>query len=122
MSRQERLIVERIDRANEAPAAQAKRSARAMFIRMRARQIVTGALSEFEEPVEKIAILRALLDIIGEKLWPLTTRVDAATAFNAVAADICAVFRLDRGIKNARAEQAFAKLTAAANDRGGADD
>lgn len=117
MSRQERIMVERIDKAREGPAAKARRNARSMFIVMRARQVITGLLAEFDEPGEKVSILRAVLDIVGEKLWPLTNRVDAATAFNSVAADICAVFRLPRALKNAAAEQAWSKATAA-NDRG----
>jgi hypothetical protein len=87
-----------------------------MFLRMQARRTVGAMLADIEDPAEQAAILKDALDIIGEKLWPLTGRVDAATSFNSVATDICAVFRLPRAIKNAAAEQAFAKLQRPANE------
>jgi len=117
MSRQERILVERIDRAREAPAAKAQRTQRAMFLRIEARKTVRGLVMQIECPNERAAILGDLIDIAAEFRWPIIGRVETATSLNKVAADVCAVFRLPRAIKNAAAQQAFAKLTAAANDR-----
>lgn len=122
MSRQERIIVDRIDRAREAPAAKAKRTRRAMYLRMEARKAVTAILAGLECPRERAAILGYLIDVAAEYRWPIIGRVETATGLNSVAADVCAVFRLPRAIKSAAAEQAFAKLTKAANDRGAADE
>lgn len=117
MSSREQYLVERIDRAKEAPAAKAERSRREMYLRMQARRTVRDMLADLD-PQEQAIILRDTLDMVGEQLHPIIGRVEAATSFNAVAADICAIFRLPRAIKNAAAEHAFAKLTKAANDRG----
>lgn len=117
MSRQERIMVERIDRAREAPAEKAKRTQRATYLRMEARRTVTAMLTSIEDPAERAAILGDLIDIAAEHRWPILGRVETATALNSVAADVCAVFRLPRAIKNAAAEQAWSKATAA-NDRG----
>ena len=110
----ENYLVERLDRSREAPAAKAMRTRRAMFLRMQARRAVDAMLRELEAD-EQAIILRDALDVIGERLHPTIGRVEAATAFNAVAADICAHLKLPRAIAIARAEQVFAR---AANDRG----
>lgn len=118
MSGREDYLHRQIDRKRQSACSKQARTARALFIRMRARQAITALLAEFEGRDEKVSILRAVLDMVGEMLWPLTNRVDAATAFNSVAADICAVFRLPRAIKNAAAEHAWARATTA-NDEAG---
>lgn len=118
MSGRENYLVERIDRAREAPAARDQRTRRAMFLRMQARRTVSAMLEGIECPIERGIILGDLIDVAAEHRHPLIGRVETATGLNAVAADVCAIFRLPRAIKNASAEQAFAKLTAAANDRG----
>ncbi|CAN7171544.1 hypothetical protein [Brevundimonas sp. LjRoot202] len=115
MSR-ENYLVDRIDRRREAPKAKAERTARAMTIRMEARKLLTAA-NDYE-PDERAAFLGDVLDVVAEQLHPLIGRVEAATAFNSRAADICAAFKLGSAVKNAAAEQAFAKLTRAANDGG----
>lgn len=117
MSR-ENYLVEKIDRAREAPRAKAARTARAMFLRMEARKTISAMLADIEEPAERATILKDVLDMVGERLHPIMGRVEAATAFNSRAADICATFRLDRAVKHAAAEHAFARMTKAANDRG----
>lgn len=109
----------KIDRKREAPQAKAARAARATVLRLRAREHIAALMVEIETPEEQGQILRDLLDMVAERLHPITGRVEAATAFNARAADICATFRLDRAVKNAAAEHAFARMTKAANDRGG---
>lgn len=109
-------MVERIDRAKEAPGIKAERSRREMHLRMQARRTVTAMLADLE-PNERATILRDTLDMVGEQLHPLIGRVEAATSFNAVAADICAIYRLPRAIKNAAAEHAWSRATAA-NDGG----
>lgn len=112
-------IAERIDRAREAPGVKAARTQRAMYLRMQARRTITAMLDDINDPNERAAILKDSLDVIGEKLWPLTGRVDAATSFNSVATDICAVFRLSKAIKNAEAEQAWSKATRANDPEAG---
>jgi hypothetical protein len=121
MTRRENYMVEKIDRAREAPAIKAERQRRAMYLKAQARRAVTSILADIECADERAAILGDLIDVAAEYRWPILGRVETATALNSVAADVCAVFRLPRAIKNAAAEQAFAKLTRAANDRG-ADD
>lgn len=113
MNRQERIIVDRIDRAREAPAVKAKRTQRAMYLRMQARQAVTAMLAELDCPSERAAILGDLIDVAAERRWPIIGRVETATGLNSVAADVCAVFRLPRAGKNDVAERAWAKSTAA---------
>lgn len=110
----ENYLIDRIDRSKESPAAKAMRTRRAMFLRMQARRAVDAMLRELE-PDEQAIILRDALDVIGERLHPTIGLVEAATAFNAVAADICAHLKLPRAIAAARAEQLFTK---AANDGG----
>lgn len=117
MSQREDYLAARVDRKRERESAKQTRTARRLYIRMRARQAVTALVAEFDVRAEKVSILRAVLDIVGEMLWPLTNRVDAATAFNAVAADVCAIYRLPKAVKNAAAEHAWSRLTAA-NDGG----
>ena len=117
MSGRESYLVDRIDRSREAPAAKAVRIQRAMYLRMQARRTVSGLLADIECPIERGVILGDLIDVAAEHRHPLIGRVETATALNSVAADVCAVFRLPRAIKNAAAEQAFSRLTAA-NDGG----
>lgn len=117
MSPRENYLVERIDRAREAPKAKAERTQRAMYLRMKARRTVTSVLADIECPIERGVILGDLIDVAAELRHPLIGRVETATALNATAADVCAIFRLPRAIKNAAAEHAFARLTAA-NDGG----
>tara|TARA_R110002051_G_scaffold316556_3_gene396346 strand:+ start:1536 stop:1904 length:369 start_codon:yes stop_codon:yes gene_type:complete len=110
-------IAAKIDRAREAGPTKAARTARAMFLRMEARKTITAMLAEIEEPAERAAILKDVLDMVAENLHPLTGRVEAATAFNSRATDICATFKLGGAIKRAAAEHAFARMSAA-NDGG----
>lgn len=116
MSR-ENYIVEKIDRKREASVSKAARTARSMYLRMSARRTVRAALDDLPEPSDKAAWLGDLIDIAAEHRWPLIGRVETATGLNKVAADVCAIFRLDRATKNAAAEHAFGRLTAA-NDGG----
>jgi len=109
----ENYLVERIDRAREAPAARALRTRRDMYLCMQARRTVTGLLSDIDCPEERASVLGHLIDIAAEHRHPLIGRVETATGLNKVAADVCAIFRLPRAIKNAAAEHAFARLTAA---------
>lgn len=118
MSGRESYLVERIDRAKEHAGAKAARGARSLYLKMQARRTITALVSDIECPIERAAILGDLIDVAAELRHPLIGRVETATALNSTAADVCAVFRLERGIKSAAAEQAFAKLTKAANDRG----
>ena len=62
--------------------------------------------------------LLTLIDVAAEQRHPIIGRVETATGLNKVAADVCAIFRLDRAVKSAAAEHAFARMTKAANDRG----
>ena len=120
MNGKQEWIAQRIDRKREAPQAKAARAARATVLRLRARQHIAALMVEIETPEEQAQILRDVLDMVAEQLHPRMGRVEAATAFNARAADICVTFRLDRAVKNAAAEHAFARMTKAANDRGAA--
>lgn len=110
-------MVERIDRAREAPTAKAHRTQRAMYLKMLARRTIRDLVADIDCPDERAAILGDLIDIAAEYRWPLIGRVETATSLNSVAADVCAVFRLPRAIKNAAAEHAWSKATAA-NDGG----
>lgn len=118
MTRRETYLVERIDRSREAPAAKDQRTRRSMYLRMLARRTISVLLGDIECPEERAAILGDLIDVAAEYRHPLIGRVETATGLNKVAADVCAIFRLPRAIKSAAAEHAFARLTAAANDRG----
>jgi uncharacterized protein (DUF3084 family) len=104
-----------IDRRREAPATKAARSARAMFLRMQARRTVAEMITDLE-PNEQATILCDALDMVAEQLHPRIGRVEAATAFNSRAADICGPLKLSRAIASARAEQLFGPKPA--NDRG----
>lgn len=106
-------IAERIDRSKEAPAAKKQRSRRALYLKMQARRTVTDVLRDIDCPSERDAILGDLIEIAAEHRWPIIGRVETATRLDKVAADICAALRLPRAIKNAAAEHAFARLTAA---------
>lgn len=117
MSGRERYLVERIDRSKEHAQAKAQRGARSLYLKMQARRVVTALVADFECPIERAAILGDLIDIAAEQRWPLIGRVETATSLNSTAADVCAVFRLDRGIKNAAAEQAWSRAMVA-NDGG----
>ncbi len=118
MSQREKYLVERIDRSRENATNQQARSSRAMFLRMTARRTVRSLMQDVADPKEQAALLGDLIDIAAEFRWPLIGRVETATALNSVAADVCAIYRLPKAVKNAAAEQAFARLTAA-NDGGG---
>lgn len=119
MSGRESYLIERIDRSREASETKAARTQRAMYLRMQARRTVTGLLNDLPEPADRAAILGDLIDIAAEHRWPLIGRVETATGLNSVAADVCAVFRLPKAIKNAAAEQAWSKVTAANDEREG---
>ncbi|HYC66664.1 hypothetical protein [Brevundimonas sp.] len=108
MTAREQYLIERIDRSKEAPASKAARSARAMFLRMTARQTVKAMLTELD-PQERAAILCDTLDMVAENLHPIIGRVEAMTAFNSRAADIGGPLKLNRAVAAARAEQLFAK-------------
>lgn len=118
MTRRENYMVEKIDRAREAPAIKAERQRRAMYLKAQARRAVTSMLSDIQCPEERAAILGDAIQIAAEHRLALTGAVSTATGLNSLAAELCGVFRLPRAIKNAAAEQAFAKLTRADNDRG----
>lgn len=118
MSGRERYLVERIDRSKEHAQAKTQRGARSLYLKMQSRRVVTALVANFDCPIERAAILGDLIDVAAEYRWPLIGRVETATGLNKVAADVCAVFRLPRTIKDAAAEQAFAKLTAAASEGG----
>jgi hypothetical protein len=107
-------MAERIDRSREAPKVKADRTARAMYIRMEARKLITRAANDFDGK-ERAMLLCDVLDIVAEQLHPIIGRVEAATAFNSRATDICGPLKLNRAIAVARAEQLF---TRAANDEG----
>lgn len=109
----ENYLVDRIDRSREAPAAKALRVRRDMYLCMQARRTITALLADLSAPDEKAAVLGHLIDIAAEHRHPIIGRVETATGLNKVAADVCAIFRLDRAVKFARAEQLFA-----ANDEG----
>lgn len=117
MNAKESYLVERIDRSREAVETKTARTQRAMYLRMQARRTVTALLADLPELGDQAAILGDLIDIAAEHRWPLIGRVETATALNSVAADVCAVFRLPRAIKNAAAEQAWSKVTAANDER-----
>lgn len=117
MSGRENYLIERMDRRRECEDHKSARTQRAMYLRMQARRTVTTLLNDVPEPADQAAILGDLIDIAAEHRWPLIGRVETATGLNSVAADVCAVFRLPRAIKNAAAEQAWSKVTAA-NDGG----
>lgn len=119
MSGREDYLIERIDRGREHEGQKTARTRRAMYLRMQARRTITAVLGDLQEPAEKAAILGDLIDIAAEHRWPLIGRVETATALNSVAADVCAVFRLPKAIKNAAAEQAWSKVTAANDGEGG---
>jgi len=116
----ENYLVDRIDRRREAPASKAARSARAMFLRMTARQTITAMLADLE-PQERAAILCDTLDMVAEHLHPILGRVEAMTAFNSRATDIGGPLNVNRAVAAARAEQLFSKRPANedhANDGG----
>ena len=117
MSGREKYLVERIDRTRENVAGKQARSSRAMFLRMSARRSVKGLLHDITDPKEQAVLLGDLIDIAAEFRWPLIGRVETATALNSVAADVCAIYRLPKAVKNAAAEHAWSRLTAA-NDGG----
>lgn len=110
MNRAEDFHIEKLDRRREAPASKAARSARAMFLRMTARQTVKTMLADLE-PQERAAILCDTLDMVAEALWPIMGRVEAMTAFNSRATDIGGPLKLNAAIKNAAAHQAYDRLT-----------
>lgn len=115
MSR-EAYLIDRIDRRREAGATKQARTARSMFLRMKARRDVTASVAELPEE-DRSAYICDCLDVLAEHLHPLVGRVPAATAFNRVAADICVTIKLKRAVAGAEAERVFAKLKAA-NDGG----
>lgn len=117
MSQREKYLVERIDRSRENAISQQARSSRATFLRMTARRTVRSLMQDVTDPKEQAALLGDLIDIAAEFRWPLIGRVETATALNSVAADVCAIYRLPKAVKNAAAEHAWSRLTAA-NDGG----
>ena len=105
-------LANKIDRAKEQTTRAKVKPARAMQIRMEARMDLRRNLARYETPAEKAAYLENALDMIGESLWPILGRVEAATAFNSRAADICANLKVGNAVARARAEQLFAKRPA----------
>lgn len=103
----ENYLIGRIDAAKDL-ARPALKPQRAMYLRMQARLAFSRLLSEIECPMERAAFIENMLDVGAEHLHPLIGRVSAATRLNAISADVCAVFRLDRAISRARADQVFA--------------
>lgn len=117
MSKREDFLNARIDRSRESVEAKQARTSRATFLRMMARRIIKALMHDITDPKEQAEILGDVIDIAAEYRWPLIGRVETATALNVVAADVCAIYRLPKAVKNAAAEHAFARLTAA-NDGG----
>lgn len=99
----------KIDRAKEQTTRAKVKPARAMQIRMEARMDLRKNLARYDAPAERAAYLEDSLDMIGESLHPLLGRVEAATAFNKRATDVCAFLRVGNAVARARAEQLFAK-------------
>lgn len=120
MSKREKYLVDRIDRSRENVAAKQARTARTTFLRMMARRVIKALMHDINDPKEQAVILGDVIDIAAEYRWPLIGRVETASALNVVAGDVCAIYRLPKAVKNAAAEHAYARLTAA-ND-GGDDD
>lgn len=118
MSGREKYLVERIDRRREHVSVKQARTARIMFLRMQARRVIMSAANDIEDPDERAVLLRDMLDIIAEQMHPLTGKVEAATAFNRVASDLCVTFKLGRAVAAAEAERLFSKMKPA-NDEGG---
>lgn len=117
-SGRENYMAARIDRNADNMARRALKPARSMFLRMKARMDLKKAAAELDDPLELAEYLEHLADMIGERLHPLTGRVSAMSKFASVARDIGGALKLPRAMKAAAAEQAFVKLTKAANDRG----
>lgn len=117
MSGREKYLVERIDRRREHVSTKDARTARSLFLRMQARRVIISAANDIESPEERAVLLRDMLDIIGEQMHPITGRVEAATAFNRVASDLCVTFKLGRAVAAAEAERLFSKMKPA-NDEG----
>lgn len=115
MSR-EAYLIDRIDRRREANVTREARTARSMFLRMKARRDVSACLADLPEH-DRATYITDCLDILAEHLHPMVGRVPAATAYNRVAADICATIKLKQAVAGAEADRVFAKLTAA-NDGG----
>lgn len=118
MSKREKYLVERIDRKRESQVTRESRTARSLYLRMQARRLVTAAANDVEDLQERAVLLRDMLDVIAEQMHPITGKVEAATAFNRVASDLCVEFKLARSIASAEAERLFASLKPA-NDEGG---
>lgn len=106
----ERYLVERIDRRREHVSVRQARTSRSLFLRMQARRIIVSAANDIENPEERAVLLRDMLDIIGEQMHPITGKVEAATAFNRVASDLCVTFKLGRAVATAEAERLFSKM------------
>lgn len=68
---------------------------------------MTAMLADLE-PSERAMILGDTLDMVAEHLRPILGRVEAATAFNSRATDICGPLKLTKAVACARAEQLFA--------------
>lgn len=116
MNRREDIAIERLDRSRLAPGGRALRDARKRVIRLNARQVMREAANDYDCETERAAFLCDCLDMVAEHLHPLMGRVEAATAFNSRAADICGPLQFGRAQASAAAEHAFARLTAA-NDK-----
>lgn len=112
MNSKQSWIADRIDRAKEAPATKAARSARATQIRSEARADMRRNLTRYATPEERAAYLCDTLDMVAEHLYPILGRVEAMTAFNSRATDIGGPLKLTRAVAVARAEQLFAKRSA----------
>lgn len=112
MNGKQNWMADRLDRSKEQATRAKVKPARAMQIRMEARMDLRRLLARFSDPIERGAYLLALLDMIAEALWPILGRVEAATAFNSRAADICANLKVGNAVARARAEQLFAKRPA----------
>lgn len=114
----ERYLVDRIDRRREHQSTKDARTARSLFLRMQARRIVVAAANDIENPAERAVLLRDMLDIIAEQMHPITGKVEAATAFNRVASDLCVTFKLGRAVAAAEAERLFSRMTPANDETG----
>lgn len=112
----ENRMIRQIDKAANDIARPAVNPRRAMYLRMQARLLFRNALADLDCQMERAALVENILDMAAEHLPGLIGRVEAATAFNSRSTDICATFKLKSAIAGARAEQEYAKLTAA-NDR-----
>jgi hypothetical protein len=114
MSRNERIIVDRIDRRREQRATTQVRELRRLQIAEHARSTVNCAAKGYDDPAERLEWLKAAGWKLRELFVAGQNDAGACAFFGSLASAPDSV--LPRAITKARAEQLFTK---AANDRGG---